>query len=188
MTWIEQLNVECLKGDLLDQQTQAIACNVNVMLNLNYRLGQQIEHRCGPELVRDLEVLRDRLPGGRLPLGHAITTAAYNMAPCEKLILFAWWGEDNAFTPQFIYKCLSNLLREALTGRIESLAVPLFGTGSRDVRALDLAVQIVAVLKDFNRLNNAPDFSLQDIYFVSNKSSDVADVDNYVMGRLWRSP
>ncbi|MDN5870601.1 MAG: macro domain-containing protein [Nitrococcus sp.] len=186
MEWLDQLDVECLHGDILSVEAQAVACNVNIMMSLNYRLGQQVGARCGPELASDLDAIRNTLPDGQLGLGSAITTPAYHLGRTEQLILFAWWGEDNEFTPQFIYKCLSNIFREALKLRVESLALPLFGTGSHGMRLQDLATQIVGVLQDFDRLKNSQNFSLKALHLCSDKSRDIAYLDEYIMGQLWR--
>lgn len=185
--WLDRLDVECLHGDLLDMQTAAIACNVNQAMALNYRLGRQIEQRAGAALRRAIDDVRHTLDGGMLPLGHAVSVPVAGLAPdVERLILVAWWGRDNAFTGAFIYKCLANVLRSALHDNLESLALPLFGTGSRDAGADDFAVQLVRVLKDFDGLVGADQFSLQELYCVSDRPGDVAAVEDYAMPRLWR--
>ncbi len=165
MSWFDKLTVDCIHGDLLQADTETLACNVNVMLNLNYSIGQQLLKRYGNSLAQELDIIRKRLPAQRLELGQALWVD--NHAGKRPLIFFGWWDRDNDFTVRLIYTSFVNTLREAFAHDCRSIAFPLFGTGSGSMCFNDFQESISKALQELNRLKGAHTFSVEEIVFFS---------------------
>ena len=51
MAWLDRLSIDVVHGDLFEQDTDAVVCNVNVGLRLDiYTLGRELLQREGPSL------------------------------------------------------------------------------------------------------------------------------------------
>lgn len=185
MRWLKRLQVETRHGDLFETDAEAIVVPVNIGVRLDaYTLGRQLLEKSGRPLQEEIGRALRQLPGRRLRLGQAITVGAHSLGNTEKIILVAWWGAHNTFTPNFIYKVVIASLRQAFEHEIQSLAMPLFGTGSRMMRIQDLASSIVGVLKDLDGLRTTDTFRLRKLYFVSDRAHDVAFLQEHFRRHL----
>jgi hypothetical protein len=101
-------------------------------------------------------------------------------------ILVAWWSESNSYDQRHIEQCITSCLREAFRLRLKSLAIPLLGSGSTELRKNDLHSGITQALADLNGLRTSDGFPLVDLRFVSVRSEDVAVLDQHLNALLAR--
>ncbi|WP_319587894.1 macro domain-containing protein [uncultured Desulfobulbus sp.] len=167
MPWFDKLNIDCIHGDILAMQTEAIACNVNLHLDMNYSLGKQLAAKYGAELKTAANYARQLLPNGSLELGQAIFTPLTTFPPLKGVIFFGWWTADNEFTRALIYRSLANVLRKCFENNCFSLALPLFGSGSGSMPFQNFQDTVAQVLEELNSLNRSDSFPLEELYFVS---------------------
>ena len=180
MPWFDDLTVDCFHGNILEADTEAIACNVNVMVNLNYSLGKQLLQHYGPRLLGRVDESRKQLNGGQLELGQAIWVDVSNCNSVRGIIFFGWWAEDNDFTSQLIYKCFTTTLRTAFANDCRSIAFPLFGSGSGNMNFQVFQKTIWQALFELNKLKDSGSFSVQELLFFSTDQRLLSQLDNYL--------
>lgn len=184
MEWLDRLSVEVCLGDLVLHSADALVCNVNTNLALNYSIGRQIRAVGGERLVLDIEAATRQLPGERLTLGEAITVKTSALPAASHLILVAWWDRDNDYTPQLLYKVVIGGIRQALHHRMRSLAMPIIGIGSGRVTAEQFGDCLIQVVRDLDGLSNAGEHSLEEIAVVSDREREIEVLDQYLSRRL----
>jgi len=106
----------------------------------------------------------------------------------EKVILVASWGRHNRFTRNHCYKCVIAAIRQAFELELETLAVPLMGTGSRQMCLADLEGAIIDVLLDLDELRNADTFSLRRLEFASVREGDIESLETHLRRCLPPAP
>lgn len=180
MAWIDRLDVEVVCGDIFSIPVEAVVVNTDVAISFRHTLGKELLARCGEQLLKDVQVLLEGLPNRQLALGHAVTTTAYNLGNIHGVILVAWWGRDNAFSPRLIEMGYTSSLRQAFQHQFASLALPLMGTGSRQMVSEDLYGGIVAVLHALDGLNSSHTFPTEKLFFVSTRSDRVEELSEYL--------
>lgn len=163
--------IEYHQEDLLELEVEGIVCNVNVELNLNYRLGQAILQRAGGVVKQQLDRLFSSRGGRPFPLGVAVSTEGGNLpSPVKRLIFVTWWGQDNEYTANHVFQCHVATIREANRFALTSLAFPLMGRGHR----LDFRIMAEGVARALNELHGLPlRFSLQRLVFGSFSRTDL---------------
>lgn len=185
MSWLKNLTVETRCGDLFETEAEGIVVNTNVNARLNaYSLGEQLYEKSDPAILREIDRVMNQQPGQELRIGHAITVGAHGLDSIEKVILVAWWGRHNRFTRNHCYKCVIAAIRQAFEHELESLAMPLMGTGSRQMRLTDLEGAVTDVLLDLDDLRNADTFSLRRLEFVSVREGDIESLDTHLRRQL----
>ncbi len=146
-------------GDLLELAVEGIVCNVNIELDLNYSLGQTVLRRGGEAVKLQLDRLFHERDGHPFPFGVAVSTEAGNLPPpVKRLIFVTWWGRDNEYTANHVFRCHAAAIREADRYALTSLAFPLMGRGHR----LDFRIMAEGIARAINELHGLPHkFSLQ---------------------------
>lgn len=180
MCWFDNLTVDCIHGDLLLAETEAIACNVNVMLNLNYSIGQQLLHLYGNDLTEKLSIIKKHLPEQRLELGQAIWVDVNSSPEKTPIIFFGWWDKDNDFTTRLIYSSFVNSLRIAFAHNSRSIAFPLFGSGSESIHFNDFQESISKALQELNKLKMSHEFSIEELFFYSTNKVRIKKLSNHL--------
>jgi O-acetyl-ADP-ribose deacetylase (regulator of RNase III) len=185
MSWLGELTVETRCGDLFETEAEGIVVNTNVGARLKaYALGEQLFDRCAPALLEEIDRAMLRQPGQELRVGHAITVGAHGLEGIEKVVLVAWWGRHNRFTRNHCYKAVIAALRQAFEHELASLAVPLMGTGSRQMQLSDLEGAITDVLHDLGDLRDADAFSLRRLELVSVRQHDIDSLETHLRRQL----
>jgi len=177
MAWLDTLYLECRHGDLFEADVEALACNVNTSMALNYSLGRQLAERGGDGLVSEIRAEREQLQDNHLLLGEAISVPATGLEPFQWVILFAWWAAEGEYTDNLIYKCLINTLRQGFRREVTSLVLPMFGIGSGQVSAERLACQAVKVISDLDKLSVSDGYSIEHVVFASDRQSDIQKME-----------
>lgn len=176
-SWIDNLTVECRNGDIFSMSCEALACNVDVALRMNHRLGRQLLERGGLQVKNFISTVISDLPGGKLRLGDAIgVPLPATLAPLKWAVLCAWWDRDNDYTRSLISMCLISTLRQAFRLHLKSVAIPLIGTGSGLVSPKFLGSVILASLSDLDGLKNSGAFSVERITFCSDRPGHVEEL------------
>lgn len=182
--WLDRLSVIAMTGDLLSYRADGIVCNVNTKLALNYAVGRQLARIGGKQLIHDIEAAARQLSGEELTLGEAISVKTGALPAVSNLILVAWWGKDNEYTTQLLYKAIIGGIRQALHHGMRSLAMPMFGTGSGKVTAGQFADHLFQILKDLDGLSDSESYCLEEIAIVSDRCTDIEVLDRYLGRRL----
>lgn len=169
-------------GNLLDLDVEGIVCNVNIELNLNYGLGQAVWQRAGGAVKQQLDQLFYERDGRPFPLGVAVSTEAGAFPPpVKRLIFVTWWGQDNEYTANHVFRCHAAAIREADNHRLTSLAFPLMGRGHR----LDFRIMAQGIAQAVNELHGLPHrFSLQRLVFGSFSQPDLDRLKEALEERL----
>jgi O-acetyl-ADP-ribose deacetylase (regulator of RNase III) len=178
----DSFTIEYRQGDLLELRVAGIACNVNIELDLNYGLGQAVLQKAGGAVKQQLDRLFHERAGHSFPLGVAISTEAGNLPPpVKRLIFVTWWGRDNEYTANHVFRCHAAAIREADRYALTSLAFPLMGRGHR----LDFRVMAEGIALAINDLHGLPHrFSLQHLVFGSLSQSDLDQLREALEERL----
>lgn len=169
MAWLDRCEVTTVEGDLFAQSVDAVVVPVECTLSLKHTLGAELARRQGENFYDQVRRLRCNVPGGRLGLGQSTSVPVTALGCTSHAILVAWWAEANHYNSTHIEKCLTTSLREALRLCVSSVAYPLFGTGSNELRREDLYGAISKVLNAFNDLRGSDLFSVEDVRFVCHK-------------------
>lgn len=180
--WLDDLDWECIVGDIFALDVEAIAIPVNVVLNLNYRLGRQLAQHCGgPSLHDELQRHRAGLPGGRLALGRVVSVSVSGLAHVKRVILAGWWSEENEYTDQLIYGVMVSSIREANVHGCSSLGISMFG--ARGGVSDDRRARVFArALLELHRIRGSAEFPLKRLVF-SDISAGRLDVVEEVVDR-----
>ena len=164
-SWLDFLEYDCVEADLFSLDAEAVAIPVNVMLNLNYTLGQAVAFRGGPAVQARLDAIRQALPGERMTLGAATSVDTRDLdALPDRLIFVAWWDDDTPYDDRHLMRCYSAALRAALDHGVTSLVLPTFGGGG-GVPPARRARAIRTVLKQFDQLRGSAGLSVTQMYF-----------------------
>ena len=175
-------SIEYHLGNLLDLAVEGIVCNVNIELDLNYDLGRTVLHKGGQEIKRQLDRLFDDHGRQPFPLGIAVSTEAANFRPpVKRLIFVTWWGRDNEYTANHVFRCHAAPIREADRFALTSLAFPLMGRG----HGLDFRIIAAGITRAVNELHGLPhQFSLQRLVFGSFSQSALDQFKEVLEERL----
>lgn len=173
MTWFDKLSIDCLHGDILSTDVEAIACNVNLQMHLCHSLGKQVADTFGPEIIVAIELARQTLPTGSLELGQAAFIPMETHPPMKGIIFFGWWAAENEFNRALIYRSMVNILRQGFLNSCLSLAIPLFGSGSGSMSFQIFQDTVAQVLEELNGLKHSASFSVEELYFVSTNSDRI---------------
>ncbi len=183
--WLDELDWDCVVGDLFDLEVEAIAIPVNTVLNLNYRLGRQLVARCsGPALGEQLELARLSLIGGRLNVGRAVSIEVSELLHARRVVLAAWWDENNVFDKRLLYGVATSSIREANAQGCRSLALPMFGARGGvedDVRARVFC----RALQDLHEVRDSRDFPVRQLLFCDQAAERVEHIDRHFTQELY---
>lgn len=183
--WLDELDWDCVTGDLFEQEVDAIAIPVNTVLNLNFQLGRQLVARCaGPGLGRELERARAALPEGRLRVGQAVSIEVSELPHARRVVLAAWWNENNAFDRRLIYGVTSSSIREANAQGCRSLALPMFGARAKVDHAFRAQV-FCRVLRDLHQVRDSIAFPVRQLLFCDKAAERVEIIDEHFTRRLY---
>jgi len=178
MAWLDLCEVSALEGDLFAQPVDAIVVPVECSLSLTHTLGSEGARRFGGNFRDQVHRLRDDGLGGHLALGNSTSIPLSALGHPAHAVLVAWWAEANDYNLTHIEKCLTTSLREAFRLRVSSMAFPLFGTSSNELRREDLYTAITSVLNAFNTLKNSDSFSVRDLRFVCRKGEYIRQLSH----------
>jgi O-acetyl-ADP-ribose deacetylase (regulator of RNase III) len=183
--WLDELDWDCVVGDLFDLEVEAIAIPVNTVLNLNYRLGRQLVARCsGPALGEQLLLARRSLISGRLKVGQAVSIEVSELPHARRVILAAWWNENNVFDKRLLYGVATRSIREANAQSCRSLALPMFGARGGvddDVRARVFC----RALQDLHGVRDSIDFPVRRLLFYDKAAERVEIIDQHFTRELY---
>lgn len=183
MSWLERLYVKYICGDLFSMEVDAIVCTVTNELGAYGALSRHLFNIGGPYLADDINKIKEGLLNKRLELGQSVTLhnkKELNLPKVDKIILTAFWDISNDYTPNLIYRAHINSLREAFNHKVKTIALPVMAAGGLEI----LSSGIVKVLYDLDELRNSDTFSIEELYFVSNKQSHVDCLEGYINNRL----
>ncbi len=110
------------KGDISEQNVEAIAIASNDRLWMGGRVAEVIKRKAGEDI--EAEAMKQ----GPAQIGEVIVTSAGEL-PAQKILHAVIMGQDLKPTEDTISLGTRNLLKRAEELGIETLAVPAFGTG-----------------------------------------------------------
>lgn len=174
MSWLERCDISVLHGDLFDQQVDALVIPVECSLTFTHVLGRKLLDQYGHEFrVAASEAGRSQF-GDRVPLGSGFSVPLDGSETTKWAILVAWWDSDNSYTQNLIERCISTAFRRAFETQSPSVAMPLFGVNSSELRLHDLYAAVPKALREFDSLRQSDTFPVEDLRFVCQKP-DVVD-------------
>ncbi len=180
MSWFDKLEIDFIHGSLLDADTEAIACNVNVAIDLNYSIGKQLLEYFGPNLRGVIKNVRDTLPGRKLELGQAVWLDAPCPTSLKGIIFFGWWSSQNEFTANLIYTSFVNSLRVAFSYGCCSISFPLYGSGSGGMPFQLFQDTILQAFQELDNLRNSNMFSVEEVCFISTNMPRLEQLENHL--------
>jgi hypothetical protein len=163
---------------------EAIVCTVTLDLDEYGNLSQKIFDIGKEKLRRDLFKIKESLPNNRLLSGQAtslVCKSDYHIGNFERLIFVAVWDYQSEYNLNLFYKAYINSLREAFQHNIRSIALPIMAYDG-NLRLCGQA--IVKVIKDLDNLKISSEFSIEEIYFVSNNSDHITYLKKEVKPKL----
>jgi len=173
MSWLENLGIYFECKELLSIDVDAIVCPINVDLNEYGKISKKIFKLGQTGLINDLSEVKNKLANQKLVLGQAISVDCkpiYNIGNFKKIIFVALWDFYSEYDFNLFYKAYINSFREAFQHNLKSIALPIMAYDGN----LNLCGQtIIKVIRDLNYLKNSSEFSVEEIYFVTNNSSHI---------------
>ncbi len=123
-TKISNTVLELERGDITNQETEAVVNAANAQLKMGGGVAGAIHKKTGPELEKETEKLAPLKPG------EAVLSNAYNL-PNKYIIpcLGPVYGRDKP-EGEILSKCYKNALQIAEDNNIESIAFPAISTGA----------------------------------------------------------
>jgi len=174
MSWFDQAEVQVIDGDILSLDVEAVGCGIKTSLEFYGAIGNQLGLRCGETLKDTIRRALDDRPGRRLQLGEALTVPVTSLGTIQKVILIAYWADDNEYTARLVYKSYVNALREAFAHNVRALALPLLGAKPWSKRFGEFGATLLKVLHDLDELPTSDGYPVSRLCFVSNNSVQVA--------------
>ena len=124
--WNEKVKLIACKGDITQQDTDAITNAANEYLKHGGGVAGAIVRRGGYEIQKESdEIVRER---GPVPVGEAVVTGAGKLK--AKYVIHTVgprWGEGDEDNK--LYRAIQSVLREADKLKISSVAIPAVSTG-----------------------------------------------------------
>ena len=185
MSWLENLDFIIEHNDLLSMNVEAIVCSVTVNLDEYGKISKKLFDIGHANLISDLSEIKRNLPNNKLILGQAISLDCkpiYNIGNFNKLIFVALWDYQSEYNFNLFYKAYINSLREAFQNNITTIALPIMayeGNLSICGRA------IIKVIHDLDSLKNSSEFSIEEIYFVSNNNDHINFLEKEVEPKIY---
>ena len=169
MSWFDNLDIIVEDQYLFDMNVDAIVCPTTIDLGSYGYLSRTLMKLGGEDLVKDIKALKENIPDSKLSLGQAVSLDGRkfkNSGNIQKIILAAAWDRVSEYTSLLYDNIYTNSLREAFDYNLRSIAFPVMGyDGTIDVSARSA----VKVFREFDKLKQTPEFSIEKVYFVSNK-------------------
>ena len=166
MSWLERCDISVVHGDLFDQKVDALVVPVECSLTFAHVLGRQLLDRHGHEFRAAASEAGKRLFGDRVPLGGGFSIPVDGSETSRWVVLVAWWDSENSYTQNLIERCISTAFRRAFETQSKSVALPLFGVNSSELKLHDLYAAIPKALREFDSLRQSDTFSVEDLRFV----------------------
>ncbi len=185
MSWLEDLTVDAVRGDLFAMDVDAIVCTTKVDGTLYGRTSKQLFSLDEQFFRAGIEEKILKLGQDKLSLGEAISLDTETQENPElnrfkRIILAALWDYHSEYTYNLIYALIVNSLRQAFAGKIKSLALPILNVDDK------LFSQVtINVLSELNELKNSDEFSLEELIFVSDKENRVEFLNNSISAKGW---
>lgn len=133
--------IEVRQGDLAELAAGAVMRPVAADFSAVTPAMRHLDQAAGPAVAAQCRQM------GELPLGSAVITAAGDLT-AEYLVHVAVRSEEEAVSASTVRRGILNGLRRLSEWEIETVAMPLLGTGAGNLDAEDAAQILVAVLTE----------------------------------------
>lgn len=162
----KHIELDFLKGDLLDQDVDFIVNASNTTLKLGSGVSMVLKRACGSELQNEMDKIREDIYKQKqlIEPGSVFATPSFNLSSA-RFILHAAVINYNPGVKQFEGKPKLDTIRQILencipyiqyfydkTGRKPSIAFPLLGCGVGGLDKNDVKAVFVEFTKDFEDL------------------------------------
>jgi O-acetyl-ADP-ribose deacetylase (regulator of RNase III) len=144
---MSNVNLELIKGDITEQETDAIVNTANTLLILGSGLGGAIKAKGGESISKECSKI------GAIEIGEAAVTGAGNLK--ARFIIHAALTEfDGLINEKHISSALLNSLRLANNRKFRSIAVPDMSMGIVRFPPEQCGQIMLSVLKQFIETEN----------------------------------
>lgn len=184
MSWLERCDVRVVNGDLFEQDVHSVVVPIECSLTFAHSLGQELLHCYGNEVRLAAIQAKAGLPDGRLQLGSGFSLPLEGPGRLRHLLLVAWWDRNNEYRQSLIEACVASALRKTFETGSTSLAMPLFGVNSRELRLQDLYEAVPKVLREFDQLRGSERFPVDDLRLVCRKQHVVDEMSRRLRDAL----
>ncbi|HKJ93730.1 MAG TPA: macro domain-containing protein [Longimicrobiales bacterium] len=141
--------IAVVQGDLVDVAAGAVMRPVAADFSAVTAAMRRLDLAAGPAVAAQCGQI------GELPLGSAVVTAAGEL-PVQFLVHVAVRSQEELVTGATVRRGILNGLRRLTEWEIESVAMPLLGTGAGNLDAEEAAQILVSVLADHLARNAFP--------------------------------
>lgn len=154
---IGQSSLELVEGNIVTQDTEAIANAANGGLLGGGGVDGAIHRAAGPELLEACREVKKSLPGGRLATGGAVLTRGFKL-PARYVIhcVGPVYDHAGAEAPRLLASCYREALRLCLQQGISSISFPSISTGVYGYPLHEAAQVALAQVRDFVVEHGAP--------------------------------
>ena len=123
-------SVELVRGNIVDEKTEAIANAANGGLLGGGGVDGAIHRGAGPQLLEACRQVKKTLPNGRLATGQAVLTPGFQL-PAKYVIhcVGPVYSHEGADAPRLLSSCYDCALRLCRENSIHSIAFPSISTG-----------------------------------------------------------
>lgn len=134
--------IEVWRGDLAEATVSALLRPITAVGESATAAARRVELAAGRDPLEQLERF------GELPVGAAVITAAGSLA-ADYLIHVVVRSLEQPVTAAVVRQCLTNAFRRLDEWGIESVALPLLGTGAGNLDPEDAVAVVVPLLREF---------------------------------------
>jgi len=173
--------VSLVKGDITDQETDALVNAANSSLMGGGGVDGAIHRKGGPRIMQECRRIRETIHPRGLPTGQAVLTAGGNLR--ARFVIHTvgpvWKGGDSG-EPELLANAYRNSLKIALDRSLRSVSFPSISTGAYGYPVDKASKVALEAVKEFLESNKG----LCSVVFVLFSESDL-EVYEQAMKQVW---
>jgi len=173
--------VSLVKGDITDQDTDALVNAANSSLMGGGGVDGAIHRKGGPKILQECKRIRETMYPRGLPTGEAVLTTSGNLR--SRFVIHTvgpvWKGGDSG-EPELLANAYRNSLKIAHDGGLRSVSFPSISTGAYGYPVDKASKVALETVKEFLESNKG----LRSVVFVLFSESDLK-VYEQAMKQVW---
>jgi len=176
-----ETTVIVVRGDITDQDTDAIVNAANSSLMGGGGVDGAIHRRGGPRILQDCRRIRETMYPEGLPTGEAVLTTGGNLRARSVIhTVGPVWKGGASGEPELLTNAYRNSLRIAVEKGLSSISFPSISTGAYGYPVREASRVALQTVREFLELNRG----LRMVVFVLFSDSDLQTYEQ-AMKEVW---
>jgi len=147
---IGNATLQLVKGDITDQEADAIVNTANSTLLGGGGVDGAVHNRGGPTILEECKLIRNKEWPDGLPTGNAVITTGGNLKARHVIhTVGPIWRGGLYEESKLLRRAYWNSLKLAAANRLRSIALPSISTGAYGYPTEEAATTAITTVKDF---------------------------------------